>query len=154
MSADFDRFLNEAIALELNVSDLYLLFYSLFTEDAPFWWTLSIEEKNHASILKNLKQVYHITNDLPADILPERIEELKAANDEINDIMNKIKANPVRKEAFENAIRIEHSAGESHFQFFINNRSFPDKFDIFKQLNLDDKNHADRILRYMQSHLV
>jgi len=36
MNVEFDKYLNEAIELELNVSDLYLHFYTLFPEDSNF----------------------------------------------------------------------------------------------------------------------
>jgi hypothetical protein len=154
MNVEFDKYLNEAIELELNVSDLYLLFYTLFPEDSAFWRSLVIEEKNHASLLKNLRQVYLIAHDFPPEILPERFEDLQAANKDITSTINLMKNNPSRKKAFEYAMQIEQSAGEAHFQFFIDNTKVSEKFEIFQQLNMDDKNHANRIEKYMHSNLL
>jgi len=154
MKVEFDKYLNEAIELELNVSDLYLLFYTLFPEDSDFWRALVIEEKNHASLLKNLKQVYHIAHEFPPEILPEKYEDLQAANKDITSTMDLMKNNPSRKKAFEYAISIELSAGEAHFQLFVENTDISEKFEIFKQLNMDDKNHATRIEKYMHSRLI
>jgi len=52
MSQNFGQLIREAIQLEFNVADLYLFFHRLFPEDAGFWWSLVIEEKNHAALLK------------------------------------------------------------------------------------------------------
>lgn len=153
MKAEFDRYINEAIKLELNVSDLYLLFYSLFPEDSNFWWILAVEEKNHAALLKNMKQLYHIIHATPEDLLPEHIEDLEEANRRITETMLDFRKDPSRKKAFEYAISIEESVGESHFQMFTENHSRPEEFEIFRQLNLDDKNHATRIQSYMRSHM-
>lgn len=154
MNAVFDKYINEAIQLELNVSDLYLLFYTLFTEDSRFWRILTIEERNHAALLKNLKQLFHIIHEIPPYILPERIEDLEAANREITETITCFKEKPSRKKAFEYAIQIENSAGEAHFQLFAESNILPEQFDIFRQLNMDDKNHADRIRNYMLSHAI
>ncbi len=153
MMADFERYINEAIKLELNVSDLYLLFYRLFPEDSFFWWMMAVEEKNHAALLKNLKKAYSIMHEVPCNLNYERIQDLEAVNQEISEILITIKENPSRKKAFEYAILLEESAGESHFQIFTENHSDPDHFDIFRQLNMDDKNHAERIQKYMDNHL-
>ena len=121
MAADLDNYLNEAIELELNVSDLYLLFYNLFPMDSNFWWNLTIEEKNHAALLKNLKDLYHVCHEFP--------EEIFSAN-------------------------IEESAGEAHFQAFTESNELPDPFEVFRQLNMDDRNHAKRIQNYMLQNAI
>ena len=41
--------LDEARKTELLCSELYFLYTSFFPEDADFWWTLTLEEKTHAS---------------------------------------------------------------------------------------------------------
>jgi len=58
MSDDLRRLIDEAIKLELNMAELYLSFHNRFSEDAGFWWKLTIEEKNHASLLKSGKQYF------------------------------------------------------------------------------------------------
>jgi hypothetical protein len=154
MNGEFDKYLNEAIELELNVSDLYLLFYTLFPEDCDFWRALVIEEKNHASLLKNLKQLYHIVHELPPEIYPQRIEDLQAANRDIISTIDSMKNNPSRKKAFEYAMHIELSAGEAHYQLFAESTQISEKFEIFQQLNMDDKNHAMRIEKYMRANSI
>jgi hypothetical protein len=154
MSDALDKYINEAIELELNVSDLYLLFYSLFPQDKNFWWALSIEEKNHAALLKNLKLLFRVSHELPPDILPKNLEDLEITNKEIIAYIDTFKNKPSRRKAFEYAIHLEESAGEVHFQVFAENKNLPEKFEIFQILNMDDKNHASRIQNYMNTNMI
>ncbi|MEE8377166.1 MAG: hypothetical protein V3R45_02225 [Candidatus Aminicenantaceae bacterium] len=55
MSGDFKELLETSIELELLVSDLYSLYNEIFPEDSDFWWDLSFEEKNHASLLESMR---------------------------------------------------------------------------------------------------
>lgn len=149
MAADLNKYVNEAIELELNVSDLYLLFYNLFPQDSNFWWNLAIEEKNHAALLKNLKELYRVYHEFPAEIMLSNVQDLENANKDIRENIESFKGHPSRKRAFEYAIHIEESAGESHFQAFAESKSLPEPFEVFRQLNMDDKNHANRVRNYM-----
>lgn len=154
MANDLDKYINEAIELELNVSDLYLLFYNLFPEDSNFWWSLTIEEKNHAALLKNLKDLYHIFHEIPNEILLGDYKDLENANRDIRESIDSFRSNPSRKKAFEYAIHIEESAGEAHFQAFAESTTLPEPFETFRQLNMDDKNHSNRIRNYMQQNNI
>lgn len=154
MISDIEKYINQAIELELNISDLYLLFYSLFPRDSNFWWTLSIEEKNHAALLKNLKQLYEVSHKIPDEINPQNIEEIESINKEIKSNFLAFKEHPVRNKAFEYALMLEQSAGEAHYQKFAENENLPPVFEVFRQLNMDDKNHATRIRNYMRQNLT
>jgi hypothetical protein len=154
MGADLDRYINQAIELELNVSDLYLLFYSLFPQDSNLWWALSIEEKNHAALLKNLKQLYHVSNELPPGIIPENIDDLENTNKEILSNFDNFKTKPSRERALEYAIHLEESAGEAHYQAFAESNNLSENFEVFRILNMDDKNHALRIQNYMRENMI
>jgi hypothetical protein len=83
MDSETEKLFDEAIKLELNVSDLYYVFYELFPEDAVFWWTLVIEEKNHASLLKTIKSFIPVIKEYPKVILPAEIAFLIDQNDRI-----------------------------------------------------------------------
>ena len=149
MMSDIEKYLNQAIELELNISDLYLLFYSLFPQDSNFWWALSIEEKNHAALLKNLKQLYDVSHKVPDEVNPQNINEIESINKAIKSGLLSFKEHPERKKAFEYALTLEQSAGEAHYQKFAENENLPPIFEVFRQLNMDDKNHATRIRNYM-----
>jgi len=152
--SDIEKYINQAIELELNVSDLYLLFYSLFPQDSNFWWTLSIEEKNHAALLKNLKQLYQVSHKIPDEINPENLGELESVNREIKSNFLVFKEHPLRDKAFEYALMLEQSAGEAHYQKFAENENLSPIFEVFRQLNKDDKNHATRIRNYMRQNVT
>jgi len=151
MGKDFTALIEESINLELNVADLYLLFNKLFPEDADFWWELSLEEKNHGALLRSGKEVFLPRNKFPHDLIEDRLHVLVDINSEINSLIKKYEVNPPsREKAFNVALNIENSAGELHFQRFMDKEANLKIDDIFKQLNKDDKNHAKRISSYMK----
>lgn len=146
---DLIKLIDESIELELNVSKLYSLFHKLFPEHGDFWWTLSIEEKNHASLLLTGKQHFTSMGMVPENILATRLEILEVTNYELKFLIDKFSQTPPEEEdAFNLAIQIEESAGELHFQKFMNSGSNNPLEEIFRNLNNDDRDHAKRIKRY------
>jgi ferritin len=153
MENDFIAMIEESINLELNVSDLYLIFYELFPDDAAFWWKLVLEEKNHAAIFRSGKDVMAGLEMFPQNLLHNNLQEIKNTNNTLLSIIKNFKnISPSREEAFNTALEIESSAAELHFQDFMNDESNLEIVNIFKQLNKDDKNHAMRIRSYMIDH--
>ena len=71
---------NESIQLESNVADLYVIFQDTFPEDADFWKTLIIEERNHSALLKSGKEHFVPVDTFPVDMLSAALEELKDTN--------------------------------------------------------------------------
>ena len=45
MNNDIAALAEESINLELNVSDIYYMFYTFFPDDENLWWKLAIEER-------------------------------------------------------------------------------------------------------------
>ena len=80
MDDKFLKLIEEAIRLELNIAELYMLFYRQFDQDAQFWWQLVIEEENHAALLKTVQQMELTKIDTPRDLFPERVGELEKVN--------------------------------------------------------------------------
>jgi hypothetical protein len=150
----FEKYIDEAINLELNVAELYTVFCKAFPKDFDFWWKLSEEENNHAALLRSLKRIGPVIGEIPGEIFPHKLEELIAANTSICAIIKKFKKNPSRKEAFNIALEIEKSAGEMHFQTFMKRDSLPEDYDVFQKLNNDDIDHAARIQQYMTEHNI
>jgi len=142
--------LEESIRLELNVADLYLLFFELFPDDSPFWWKLTLEEKNHAALIKSLREIYEVEDGIPLSLFPGSIEDIRNSSRNVEKLISQYKKTPPsREEAFRTALSIEESAGELHYQdFMVKN---PDKkvSEVFRRLNGEDRNHALRILHYM-----
>lgn len=61
---------------------------------------------------------------------------------------------PEDAEAFNIALNIENSAGEIHFEKFMNKETELKIDHIFQQLNKDDKDHANRISSYMNRNSI
>ena len=145
--------IEEAIKLELNVAEIYLNFYRRFHEDASFWWQLAIEEKNHAALLRNGKQNFLDTGMFPGELVGSSLEALVNANNELKNILRQEKEAPPssRAAAFNLALKLEVLAGEIHFQHAMQQTDNPSEvIKLFQGLNQDDKNHADRIRKYMR----
>lgn len=146
---EFTALIDEAIRMELNIGELYLLFYSQRKDDSQFWWTLAIEEENHAALLKTVKQMEHMNVDIPLEFLPAKLEELEKSNQEVLSAYDEFKTHPDRTRAFQFAFRIENSAGELHYNTFMVNASDSSVAGVFKKLNGMDVDHAARIREYM-----
>ena len=57
---------------------------------------------------------------------------------------------PTREKALSTAYKLENSAGELHFQQFMNTESDDTVAKVFQHLNADDKDHAERIFKYAE----
>ena len=153
MRLEFSKLIEEAIRLEINVSELYLVFHASFKEDMNFWWTLAIEEKNHAALLKNLESFATHLSELPSNTSSISITDLQETNLRLEKLIPQYTDSPpTREEAFQLAYALETSAGESHFQQFADDESGSNISKIFKHLNQSDVNHARRIKDYMEAH--
>jgi hypothetical protein len=151
MDDEFMKLIEEAIRLELNIAELYMLFYRQFDQDAQFWWQLVIEEENHAALLKTVQQMELTNVNTPRELFPERVGELEKVNLAIRETLVKFEKTPERERAFQFAYMIETSAGEMHFNAFMKNSMESRVTRIFKKLNGADLDHADRIKKYMAS---
>lgn len=151
MGKDFLTLIEESINLELNVADLYFLFHGLFKEDAKFWWELSLEENNHAALIRGVKKLFLLKNLFPYDLIEDRLQVLVDTNSKLTSLIKKFRVNPPsREEAFNIAFSIENSAGELRFQRFMDKEANSEIDDIFQKLNKYDKDHAKRISSYMK----
>ncbi len=153
MNKELSLLFDESIQLEHNIAKLYETFYHAFPEDAHFWWELVLEEKNHASLLQSGKDRFEPLAKFPIEMMPPSIQELKSVNSEIQDIIKKYQDTiPSREDAFNIALKLEQSAGELHFQQFMEKESESELDRIFQRLNRDDKDHAEKLREYMNSH--
>lgn len=154
MRLEFSKLIEEAIRLELNVSELYLVFHEIYKMDSGFWWTLAIEEKNHASLLKNLESFVSHLSELP-NTSKIYFEDLQENNSLLEKLIPQYEVSPPsREEAFNLAYTLETSAGEIHFQEFADDDSGSKISTIFKKLNQSDEQHAQRIKDYMKEHEI
>lgn len=148
-----NEYIDQLVKLELNASKIYRLFSELNELDKDFWWKLSMEEVNHASLLKSIH--YYINLDsFPDEMIIKNIQEVLNINKYLEDIILQYKINPSRKKAFDIAIEIENSAAESHFEKVMTEQSNNNVIEVFKKLNKDDVNHLNRIIKYMKENNI
>jgi ferritin len=146
------QIIDESIRLELNVSNVYRIFSSLFTEHCNFWWQLAIEEKNHAALLKSVKECFVPIKKVPVGMMSPDLKLLKDTNSKIEMLIKEYRVNPPTLEnAFNIAYNLEQSAGEVHYQTFMKKIENQCVEKIFQQLNGDDRDHAQRIFSYMEN---
>ena len=154
MHPEFETLIEEAIQLELNVADLYLLFHHQLKEDSAFWWELAIEEENHAALLKTVKQMKDDSLEIPDEMLPDNTADLIQSNREIKLAIAKFSEHIDRKAAFNYAYQLENAAGEWHFNAFMKDRTESEMANVFRKLNGADLHHAERIRAYMHAHHI
>ena len=150
LSNELVKLIDEAIDHELVISELYLHFHQTFTEDRDFWWKIALEEKNHASILINIKALSKTVNHLPESLIPDNPAFYQMEKDKILAAISNIDKNLTRETAFQLAYDTEISSGEEHYRLFVENQSEPNVFKVFQQLSNQDNDHASRILEYAQ----
>lgn len=141
--------LNLAISLEKNIAVLYNLYSNLFPDDSEFWWELSNEEKNHASLLESATAYLKIGR-LPESLLRIENHKFKRIVNEVTDNISSFKnEKPDKEKAYNFALELESSAYEAHFQKIMTNDSENMVIKILKNLNKDDKDHFERIKNHM-----
>jgi len=147
------EYIDQLVNLELNASEMYRIFSDVYEEDRDFWWGLSMEEVNHASLLKSIH--YYVNLDIfPDEMIFKNIQEVVEINKYLVDTREDFKKNPSRKRAFDIAIEIENSAAESHFEKVMTEQTDDKVINVFKKLNRDDVNHLNRILKYMENNNI
>ncbi len=140
--------IDEAIRLEINMFKLYTLFQELFPEDALFWKELASEEKNHVLILKKIKPFLPYDQEFSDEFFPNHIDTLIQTNRKVDLLIQELKQNPDRETAFREAIKMENSAGELHYQNMMSKETNSKLANIFRKLSFDDNDHASRIKHY------
>ncbi len=148
LSNELVKLIDEAIDHELVISELYMHFHQTFTQDRDFWWKIALEEKNHASILINIKALSETVNRLPKSLIPDNPALYQMEKDKILAAISNIDKNLTRELAFQMAYDTEISSVEEHYRLFVENQSDPNVFKIFQQLSNQDNDHASRILEY------
>ena len=151
MENDLLELAEEAMRLEYNVSKLYMVFRDAYPEDAKFWWSLVIEESNHAALIKSGIDYFMSEGFFPNEIFPS-MEDLQESNKKLASMLEKYATNPpTREEAFRLALKTEISAGEIHYQTAMTKSTEDSEMlELFQKLNQDDKDHAKRIRAYMK----
>ena len=151
MNNDITALAEESISLELNVSKIYYLFHNYFTDDANLWKKLALEEEDHATLIKGGIEEFETIGEFPHEILSGSLQDLKDTNKKLCALLEQCKnIPPSREQAFNIALEVESSAGELHFQHFMDKETNSTIDELFQFLNRQDKDHAKRIRSYMK----
>jgi hypothetical protein len=111
---------------------------------------MSLEEKGHAALLKSGRDSFMPFNKFPDELISNSLTDIKKSVESIREKLKEIRKNPIsREEAFELAIEIEQTSGEIHYQEFMANTQDESLISLFQKLNGGDKDHSERILKYM-----
>lgn len=150
MTEEIEKIIDESIKLELNVSNLYTIFQKIFPDDRAFWAHLILEEQHHASLIKDAGHKLMSEREVARDLLVPKVQMLEEMNGKLSALLEEYsKTAPSRETAFNVALNLEESAGEVHFQRAMEKSETSTIMMMLQMLNIDDKNHADRIRVYM-----
>ena len=142
-----------ASRLESRIGDLYLEFSRRFTEDRDFWWQLSLEEKNHASILESGRASFVPINAFPEKLIPPDLSELSEMEHQLDAIFEEL-SNYSRETAFEKALELEKWTVEFYYQQAMDEKQPDPYLSNFQLLNRESGNHIKRIHTYLSSNNV
>ena len=142
--------LEEARRLELNMAKLYIFYSENFKEDSEFWRQIAKEETEHAALLKVVED---FSDKFPEGIIYTNLDELKNTNKYILDAIEKYrKKSPTKQKAYKQAIELEESAYELHYQKLASIKLDSEVLKRFQKLNADDKDHAERIKKLLSKY--
>jgi len=145
------KFLDEAIQLEMRVSDLYTFFAASFPEDYDFWQQLSQEEKDHAALIRTIKANPNWSDKFVSTFAPGLLAEIQKTNHWLSSVFTEIsEKNNDRKTAFDTARNIEQSAGEIDYQNFMVKETDSWILMGLQHINKYDRDHLVRIEAYMR----
>lgn len=146
MGVGIDLLLDELYNIEILMSDLYNFFKKIFPDDADFWWTLSQEELNHASLLSSVKETFIPIGKYPSFIDDVTFDSAFNEGQRLKNTIEYVKSTAIeREEAFNLAFSLENSVMEEHYQNFMNAANSNNVDKVFQKLNSFDKDHAERV---------
>lgn len=148
-------FFDEASQLEMLVADLYTIFEKLFSEDKKFWHQLADEEKNHAALLKTIKNSPGCSKKFVSSFAPDLLQEILQTKERVSSLIVKYsEIQPDRKTAFTTAISIEKSAGEIAYQNFMTQEADSWILSGLQKLNEYDRDHIKRLEQYVKENKI
>lgn len=147
---DYLERLSTSIELELAVAVLYEEVSHRYSNLKAFFWQLSLEERNHASLLKSLRDTFAPVAIVAPSLLYPATESLAETIAGIRNFTAKIAAENVpEREVLEFAHTLEQTAGEEHYQQYMSVAPQSPEHRMLQRLNHDDKDHASRIQKLL-----
>lgn len=145
--------LEESVAYEERLAELYRLFAKRHPRDEAFWSELAVEEEHHAAILRSLGVWVAIGADV-AHVVAPSLPKLKKSNAVLSRVLERARKEPVtRSDAFNIALNLERTASEAHFQkTMVGKAGGNDKLaGAMRRLCAFDKDHLKRIRAMMKT---
>jgi rubrerythrin len=143
--------LEQSIAIEKGIGELYRLFCTYYPEEKIFWFGLAQEEQKHANILEGLRPWVALNGNIDQYLLPD-LNELKEINISIRQVIQHAEnKRPTREIAFNLAHKIELTASELHYQQIITKGTENKLLQSMQELCGADKDHLKRIKRMMKT---
>lgn len=151
MGIGIDLLLDEFHHIEISMADLYNNFKKMFPEDEEFWWTISQEELNHASLIASVKKTFMPLGKYPSFIDQITFDSAFDESQKLRNVIEYVRSDGIsRSEAFQIAYNFENSVMEQHYQEFMDSVDSSNVDKVFQKLNSFDKDHAKRIKEYAE----
>jgi hypothetical protein len=148
-------FLDEASQLEMLVADLYAIFEKSFSEDSLFWHQLTDEEKNHAALIRTIKNSPGCSKKFVSSFAPDLLQEILQTKELVSSLIVKYsEKKPDRKTAFVKAISVEKSAGEIAYQDLMTQEADSWILLGLQKLNEYDRDHIKRLEQYAKDNKI
>lgn len=134
-----------AVAVERRIAELYREFSTKVQVHRDFWWELSLEEENHASILRSLLVAPPLLRGSERIVEPDckRSGGLERLDELLRDVATRSTLKPA--DALRMGINCEDLSIEKTFQSFVTETSRTKAQEILQRLNGEDLHHARRM---------
>jgi len=146
MNKKSELFFDELIKLERNAQNIYLLFSIKLDDYKNFWYNLSLEESNHASLLEISKLYYDKNIDNDMFINHNITSDIIKINKSFDILIDNFLLDSTINNAINIAIEIESSVGERCYENLFNKYNKDNEiYKLFRYLNEEDTNHLNII---------
>ncbi|MCB9989707.1 MAG: hypothetical protein H6868_10320 [Rhodospirillales bacterium] len=142
--------LRESVFAELYMAELYKIFSHNLTVHKDFWWSLLLEEKNHASVLRALDEYLEPDENMRGELIPRQMQEIEQRNEYIRSLIKDYTDHPPTEEvAFNMALYLEKLCVEATYDKYMTSTPRSKMAEILKDLNQSEIEHEKRIRTYM-----
>jgi rubrerythrin len=151
MSIDISESLRVCVAVEAMTAEIYHALARLFPQLKDLWHGLALSEENHTQILLEAARL-HRAGMLKEYIVPPSLPHVYETFALVNDSKKKVETEtPSLKGAFDMALKIENSTGESYFQEVIIQETDSKVISKLRELLADEELHKNKIQRAMDT---
>ena len=147
MAVPVNAVVDEAIRYEHSLAAIYHAFSTVFSEDADFWWDLSVSEKKHASLLEASRKLFD--DEFSRETVPADLDALRASNDSLESLLDGFEADrPPREEAFRIALGLEDDDNELTLHRLLDISPADPAREVVDHIRNENSTHTQMILDY------